>query len=208
MEKENINKADRRNKPLNTKECLTFFFLPFFTTKPIWRNDHFSQSELERFEKYRFDEKIDQAKTIQKFGRLFWFGVIVIIITLTSCKSSQKQVLSNLTIESKSSNDLIENRVPDYGIDGADGDVYMDEVSMNIFQLKLDCIEGKVFFSKTKEPLSNAYIDLYLNHKNQNDTLRIYSNKNGYFEKRFDGNLKSLEVNYVGARSLKVNLKR
>ncbi|WP_051201455.1 hypothetical protein [Christiangramia portivictoriae] len=208
MDKEDFNKTNRKDKPLNTKECLTFFFLPFFTTKPIWRNDHFSQSELERFEKYGFDEKIDQAKTVQKFGRLFWFGVIVIIITLTSCKSSQKQVLSNMTIDNKSSNGLIENRVPDYGIDGADGDVYMDEISMNIYKLELNYIEGKVFFSENKEPLSNAYIDLYVNNKSQDDTLRIYSNNDGYFEKRFDGNLKSLEVKYVGARSLKVNLEQ
>jgi hypothetical protein len=82
VEKEDFNKTNRKNKPLSTKEWLTFFFLPFFTTKPIWRNDHLSQSELERFEKYGFERKLEQAKTTQKLGKLFWFGIMIIAIQI------------------------------------------------------------------------------------------------------------------------------
>ncbi|MCH4824622.1 hypothetical protein ML462_15720 [Gramella lutea] len=82
MEKEDFNKMNRKDKPLNTKEWLTFFFLPFLTTKPIWRNDNFPQSELERFEKYGFEKKLEQAKKTQKLGKLFWFGIMIISIQI------------------------------------------------------------------------------------------------------------------------------
>ncbi len=67
----------RKTEPLTTEEWLTFFILPFFTPKPIGRNDHFSESELERFEKYGFKEKIKQARKAKFLGVIFW------MITLT-----------------------------------------------------------------------------------------------------------------------------
>ena len=82
MEKTDIQKLNRKNKPLNSKEWFTFFFLPIFTTKPIWRNDHYSQSQLERFEKHGFETKLKQAKNVQRFGKLFWFGIMIITIKI------------------------------------------------------------------------------------------------------------------------------
>ena len=77
----------RKNEPLTTEEWLSFFFLPFFTPKPKWREDHFSESEMERFEHYGFHKKVEQAKQIKKYGMLFWFITTAIIMFLITLKS-------------------------------------------------------------------------------------------------------------------------
>ena len=56
---------ERKDKPLTNEEWLSFFILPFFTTKPRWREDHFTESEMERFEKYGFEKKYQQAQKIR-----------------------------------------------------------------------------------------------------------------------------------------------
>ena len=68
---------DRKDQPLTDKEWLSFFILPFFTTKPRWREDHFTESEMERLRKYGFEKKYQQAEKIRAFGYLFWFLVIM-----------------------------------------------------------------------------------------------------------------------------------
>ncbi|MBO3098791.1 hypothetical protein [Gelidibacter pelagius] len=68
---------DRKQQPLTDKEWLSFFILPFFTTKPRWREDHFTESEMERLKKYGFEKKYRQAEKIRTYGYLFWFLVII-----------------------------------------------------------------------------------------------------------------------------------
>ena len=50
-------KEKRKDEPLTRDEWISFFFLPFLTPKPGWRNDHFSEFEFQRFEKFGFDKK-------------------------------------------------------------------------------------------------------------------------------------------------------
>ena len=68
----------RKDEPLTKEEWLSFFILPFFTPKPRWRNDHFSESEYERFAKYGFDKKAQQASEVRILGFLFWVVVILV----------------------------------------------------------------------------------------------------------------------------------
>ncbi|CAM1344855.1 hypothetical protein [Tenacibaculum amylolyticum] len=70
----------RKEEPLTNEELLTFFILQFFTPKSIWRNDHFSESEMDRFKKHGFNRKIKQAKTVRVLGIIFWFLVFFIVI--------------------------------------------------------------------------------------------------------------------------------
>lgn len=70
-------KVERKDKPLTNEEWFSFFILPFFTTKPRWRVDHFTESEIERFKKYGFEKKYQQAKKIRVYGYLFWFLAIL-----------------------------------------------------------------------------------------------------------------------------------
>src|SRR5690606_41492222 len=60
-------KNERKDKPLTNEERLTFFLLPFFTTKRMGRDDHFSESEMERYEKYGFDKKRKEAQRFRTF---------------------------------------------------------------------------------------------------------------------------------------------
>jgi len=76
------NKDKRKKASLTTPEWLTFFFLPFFTTKPRYRDDHFSESELERFKKYGFVNKYKQAVWLKFYGYLFWVAVIIFVVVL------------------------------------------------------------------------------------------------------------------------------
>ncbi|MGC1205421.1 MAG: hypothetical protein WA839_11110 [Flavobacteriaceae bacterium] len=78
LEKE--NESNRQKASLTHSEWMTFFFLPFFTTKHRHRDDHFSESELERFKKYRFENKLIEAKKAKRNGLIFWFAITLIIV--------------------------------------------------------------------------------------------------------------------------------
>ena len=76
LEKE--NQLKRKNASLTHTEWMTFFFLPFFTPKHKYRNDHYSQSELERFKEYGFEKKIIEAEKTKRSGIIFWLVVITV----------------------------------------------------------------------------------------------------------------------------------
>ena len=80
LEKE--NEIKRKNASLTHSEWMTFFFLPFFSTSARFRDDHFSESELERFKKYGFEKKINEAKKAKRFGFIFWTIIILVIIVV------------------------------------------------------------------------------------------------------------------------------
>ena len=78
LEKE--NESNRQRASLTHSEWMTFFFLPFFTPKPRHRNDHFSESELERFNKYGFENKLIEAQKAKRNGIVFWTVTIAILV--------------------------------------------------------------------------------------------------------------------------------
>ncbi|MDC8004805.1 hypothetical protein POV27_12140 [Aureisphaera galaxeae] len=61
-------------------EWLTFFFLPFFTSNTVGKENLFTQSEMDRFEKHGFHKKAEQAKMVKAMGGLFWVIVGFIIL--------------------------------------------------------------------------------------------------------------------------------
>lgn len=63
--------AERKSKSLTLEEWLSFFILPFLNTKPIWKNDDFTESEIKRFQKFGFEKKYKQAQKLRVFGILF-----------------------------------------------------------------------------------------------------------------------------------------
>ena len=134
-------------------------------------------------------------------------SLLILIFTIAySCGSQRIEYLSNLTIENKKSNDLIKNRVPDYGIDGGDGCVVMNEISMNIFDLKKDFIRGNIFDSESNEPLIFGNINLYIDKGQKIETLNLNSDSNGFLATEFNGKLIKIEVDYIAYRNLKVEL--
>ncbi len=152
------------------------------------------------------NRKSNFLKSINKTLDLKCFCLIIVITSLFSCTSTRPEYLSNLTIENKSQNRLIENRKPDYGINGKDGCEVLGEISMNIIEIEPGFIKGKIFNSENKDPLINADIYLILSGEKENDTLNIYSDQDGNFQKEFNGVIQEIEVNYIAFRNLKVNM--
>jgi len=73
-------KENRKDESLTREEWLSFFILPFITPRPKWRNDHFTDSEYQRFEKYGFDKKAKQASEAQTLGIFFWFVLFIVCL--------------------------------------------------------------------------------------------------------------------------------
>lgn len=73
-------KENRKSEPLTDEEWLTFFIFPFFTPTPRSRleKDHYSESEMERFKKYGFEKKAEQAEKVKIYGTFFWLIAITI----------------------------------------------------------------------------------------------------------------------------------
>ncbi|MCH4824551.1 carboxypeptidase-like regulatory domain-containing protein [Gramella lutea] len=152
------------------------------------------------------NRKSNTLKPINKSLDFNFFYLIIVITSLFSCTSTRPEFLSNLTIENKNQNRLIENRKPDYGIDGKDGCEVLGEISMNIIEIEPGFIKGKIFDSENKDPLINADIYLILSGEKKNDTLNIYSDQDGNFQKEFDGVIQEIEVRYIAFRNLNVNM--
>lgn len=75
----------RKHASLNLAEWLGFFLLPIspkvgFTN----RDDDYTKSELERFEKYGFDKKLSQARTAKVAGFFFWIVITIIVVHFIS----------------------------------------------------------------------------------------------------------------------------
>ncbi|RZS92297.1 hypothetical protein [Aquimarina brevivitae] len=71
----------RKSAPLEPSEWIPLFFLPFFIPKPYWRkDDHFTASEIERFQKYGFEEKAKEAKRVRVLGIIFWCILVFIFV--------------------------------------------------------------------------------------------------------------------------------
>ena len=136
--------------------------------------------------------------------------ILILTILISSCGGTKNLTeLSELTIENQTSNKMIVNRKPDYGIDGRDGCVIMGEISMNITELENGkSIRGKLFDSKTKEPLINAKLILSIEQNGSTKKKEINSNENGIYQSELNGELKKIEVEYIAYRNLKIDIRK
>ena len=83
MNQELKNIEKRKIEPLTTKEWFTFFIFP---VNPNWRLNPKSanQIEFERYKKFGFEKKMEQAKTARISGILFYCFIILIAIIINS----------------------------------------------------------------------------------------------------------------------------
>ncbi|ALJ06549.1 hypothetical protein APS56_16030 [Pseudalgibacter alginicilyticus] len=81
LELENIEK--RKTIPLTKGEWLAFFFVP---VNPNWRLNPKSanQIEFERYKKFGFEKKIEQAEKARIAGILFYLLIILVAIIISS----------------------------------------------------------------------------------------------------------------------------
>lgn len=129
---------------------------------------------------------------------------------MSGCSGTKNlTALSELTVENKLLNKLIVNRKPEYGINGKDGCVVMNEISMDIAELQNGkSIRGKVFDSKTKVPLINADLTLTTDQNGSNNVTEIKTDENGNWKSVLKGNLKKIKVEYITYRALNIELNK
>jgi hypothetical protein len=118
--------------------------------------------------------------------------ILILTFVISSCSGTKNLAeFSELKIKNKSSNKLIVDRKPDYGISGRDGCVIMSAISMNITELENGkSIRGKVFESETKKPLIYAKLKLTIDQNGSEKTKEIYSDENGIYKSELNGKLK------------------
>ncbi|TCI84703.1 hypothetical protein [Tenacibaculum sp. M341] len=80
----------RKETPLTNEEWFSFFFLPFFTPYHQWRDDHFTESEMERFKKHGFDKKLKQAEKAKILGIIFWLSIVFVSVVSYSIITHSK----------------------------------------------------------------------------------------------------------------------
>ena len=134
---------------------------------------------------------------------------LILTIVVFGCNGTKNlTTLSELRIENRKSNNLIVNRKPDFKFDGGDGDVILDEISMDIDIMTEKQIVGKVFDSKTKEPLCGANLDLVIIRNGKSELVTIKTDSQGKFNSNLNGLIEGIEVHYIAYRDLKIKLKK
>jgi len=75
------NTEKRKTEPLTTKEWFTFFIIPVNPNSRL-NSKSANQIEYERYERFGFEKKIEQADTARIAGVLFYFFIILIAIII------------------------------------------------------------------------------------------------------------------------------
>ena len=132
---------------------------------------------------------------------------LILTIVITGCSGIKNPVaLPQLTIENRKANKLIVNRKPDYGNGHRDGCIVMGEISMDIERLNEKGISGKVFDSKTKDPLAGAKLTLFVNQNGLIKKTIISSNAGGFFKGELNAKPTKIKVEFPGYRDLIIDL--
>ncbi|WP_299228082.1 hypothetical protein [uncultured Psychroserpens sp.] len=83
MTEEDKNIEKRKRTPLTDKEFLTFFFFPIMDrSRTSIGNYQLNDEEDERFIKYGYNKKLEQAKVARAYGRIFYIAIIIIIASV------------------------------------------------------------------------------------------------------------------------------
>ena len=113
--------------------------------------------------------------------------------------------LSDFEVNGKKKNNFIVNRKPpQYGYGQPGGCIVDSEISLKI-NYNDALISGEVTDSDSDEVLVGAAINLILVNS---DTLKIYSDNKGFFEKTIYAKIKSICIEYIGYRNLNINFSK
>jgi hypothetical protein len=74
----------RKLKPLTRSEKLSFFFMPFNFGSRIAPTKEFNDTEIERFEKFGFENKLIEERKFKFFGFAFYIVLFIILVLSTS----------------------------------------------------------------------------------------------------------------------------
>ena len=88
MTEKERNAEKRKTMSLTTEEFLKFFFFPVLNRSFGFDNYQLNKEEDDRFIKYGFDKKLKEAKSARLYGRIFYFGISILIAVIVNYYSS------------------------------------------------------------------------------------------------------------------------
>ncbi|PKP47216.1 MAG: hypothetical protein CVT95_05920 [Bacteroidetes bacterium HGW-Bacteroidetes-12] len=125
--------------------------------------------------------------------------ISLILFLFSGCISHKRHYeLSNFSLNGKEQNQLIFNRLPDYGYGGKDGCIIERQFSLSR-SLDSTFLSGEITDAESKEPVGFSIVRCFSNGKN---FTYIISDENGYFECDLTEQLDVIEVKSVGYQTL------
>ncbi len=131
--------------------------------------------------------------------------IFTLVSIFTSCIVNRSKVeLSKLKINGKYRNDLIIDRVPQYGNGRKDGCIINKQISLLIELSNASNISGKVIDSKTNESIAYANLNIY--EKDENVSINMMADSIGCFTTNNIAKPIKIVVKYIGYKTLTVEL--
>ena len=122
---------------------------------------------------------------------------------MNSCVSHKRHYeLSTFSLNGKEHNQLIFDRVPDYGYSGKDGCIIERQFSL-FMSLDSTFLSGEIVDTEIKKPVGFSMVRCFSNGKN---FTYIISDENGFFECDLIEQPDIIEVKTVGYRTLIIDL--
>lgn len=84
MTLEEKNKEKRKTVPLKLIEKVKFFIFPFGFKSNLFPVKDYNDSEIERFKKYGFEKKYNDAIIYIKMGLIFYMLIPIILLLFNS----------------------------------------------------------------------------------------------------------------------------
>lgn len=129
--------------------------------------------------------------------------IIIVLLNSFIAQAQTKQSYPRLSYNGRSCNQLIIDRVPDYGISSRDGCIVMGEINLELRDIDAQIVEGLVKDAERGHALVGASIKLRrLNGRSE--TLRTDSS--GRFLVNRSSPIKEFHVLYIGYRTFNVKV--
>ncbi|TVZ55080.1 hypothetical protein OD91_0322 [Lutibacter sp. Hel_I_33_5] len=87
MIEEDRNTRKRKIAQLTFKEKIPFFLFPFGFGSNLFPVKDYNDSELDRFKKYGFEKKYNDAIKLKKLGIIFYFIIPIILLLFKTLNS-------------------------------------------------------------------------------------------------------------------------
>jgi hypothetical protein len=133
--------------------------------------------------------------------------ILIPLIGLLGCVSLGERVKpAKFSYNERVHNSLIVDRIPQYGDTKKDGCIVENQINLSLKTLNDSTYIGKVQDVDTLEPLVGATVRIYVSNTKQ--PLIVTADQNGKFSFETTTEIKSLDVSYIGWRTLKIDFKR
>ena len=131
--------------------------------------------------------------------------ISMFFLFFSGCISHKRHYeLSTFLLNGKEQNQLIFNRVPDYGYSGKDGCIIKRQFSLTM-SLDSTFLSGNIIDTETKEPVGFSIVRGFSNGSN---FVNIAANENGFFECDLTEQLEIMEIKSVGYITLIIDFKQ